>query len=381
VELRPDVSDYHADVASAQNALRRFQEAEGHARTAVRLWPTSAMAHFQLGVALAGQERLNDARQALAEAVRLAPRAAEYRAELDRVRRRGDPARADTIRINPAYGASTGTGGIATRAYDIPAISANVESIQFYEGRSTLARGQRMYRYRFRRDSLRWVSYEVNLRHPTPPQSTSFELVAVYTPVSTTSPAGRGEWFRDTLRSSVITLGPSFHTRTRGFETPGKWGLGAYRVDFFHQGQRVASSAFEVVDSPLADIPTAGGRLTKLRFFEGGTARPAEIDRRYQYRFAASTSRYLYVAVELAFFYRPQRVDLPLQVIYYSPEGRELGRTGFSDAYVPAGYTVTFPYTNTGFGYGEPGKWSPGRYRVDVMSASRRITSGWFDIY
>lgn len=361
-ELRPDEAELHADVASALNGLRRFREAEPHAREAVRLRPNEGSGHFQLGVARAGMERPYDAQEALAAAVRIAPGRAEYRTELQRVE----------SRMNFV--------GASKRAYDIPEISSYIEFVRFYSSPTT-TNWQSVPRYRLPRDSVRSVAYEVGLRHPNPSQRTEFKIVAVFY-----NPDG-GEWFRDTLTRSVsrdtIHLGDSDSQYRKGWssDTPGQWPAGTYRVDFLHQGERVASSAFELVDTEAVDIPSAGGRVTMLRFFEGGAVRPSGINQRYQYRFSASTSRYLYVAVELAFPARAQRVDLPLQAIYYAPDGREAGRITFSESYVPVGAAGTFPYRSLGFAVIEAGKWPTGRYRVDVMANSRRIASGWFDMY
>jgi tetratricopeptide (TPR) repeat protein len=73
--VEPTVSTYHSTVAAILSRLRRYQEAEGHAREAVRLDRGSAPAHYQLGLALKGREQLEAARQSLAEAVRIAPAA------------------------------------------------------------------------------------------------------------------------------------------------------------------------------------------------------------------------------------------------------------------------------------------------------------------
>ncbi|HEU4559869.1 MAG TPA: tetratricopeptide repeat protein [Longimicrobium sp.] len=356
-ELRPGYWLYHSAASSAYSKVRQFREVEVHARAAVRLSNGSPQEYFELGVALAELGRLNEAKDALSTAVRNAPPGwVEAQNALDRVEGRSN------------------AGTVSTRAFDIPAISANVDAVRFFEGPD----GQRVYRYRFRRDSARFISYEVQLRHPAPSQPTNFNLVAVYLR-SDGSP-----WVYDTLVSSVITSGPSYHIRSRGFATP-VWPTGTYQVDFLYQGERIASSEFELVNARAragtADLPAVNGRVVGVRFFEAGATPPSEINRSYRYRFSAGTTRYLYATVELAQPVR-LRVDLPVQVTWYAPDGRVVGRTAFSDPYVAPGNVTSFPsLTSVALGYAEPGKWAKGRYRVDVMSGARRITSGWFDIY
>jgi tetratricopeptide (TPR) repeat protein len=356
IELRPDVGEYHADVASAYNGLRQFQEAEAHARDAVRLRPTSGAGHFQLGIALAGMERPYDAQEALAAAYDRAPRSAEYRVELERVRGR----------MNVV--------GASKRAADIPEIDAFVESVRFYSSPTT--NGVREYRYRLPRQSTRSVGYEISLRHPNPSRWTNFEIVAVFY-----LPGGR-EWFRDTVKSHVSpTSGlSSYHGKARGFDTPGRWGAGRYNIDFLHQGERIASSAIEIVDSAAVDIDSISGYVASVRFFEVATGPPPPVQRSHRHRFPASTSRYFYVTVELVLPARSQRVDFHLQGIYYAPDGSEIGRVAFVDAYAPPGAAGKFSYTSLGADV-QVGKWAAGRHRVDVTAGSRIIASGWFDMY
>lgn len=361
VELRPNVSDYHAHLASAFSRLRRYREAETHANQAVRLNQGSAAAHYQLGRALEGLGRLQEARQAMAAAVRLAPRTPAYygtiyASSLDWLERQ----------LN-----------VSTRSYDISGIAGIVESVQFFEG---TVNGPRVYRYRFQRDSLRRVAWNVTVRHPAPSRSTDIELVALF------YRADGSEWFRDTLVSNVSTYAtrePTRLSRSRGFDTPGRWQAGTYRVDFLHFGERVASSAFEVVDTATADIPAINGRVTSLRFFEAGAAvRPSEAERSYRYRFAATTTRYVHSVVDIESPPVQGRAELPLQLIYYAPDGLVLGQTAATgiNANATSGARWIF-HVSLGIGNAEPGKWIAGRYRVDVMSGTRRIARGWFDVY
>jgi hypothetical protein len=261
---------------------------------------------------------------------------------------------------------------VSTRMFDISDLSGTVTSVQFYESSAQT----RIYRYSFPRDSVRSVGYEISLRHPNPSRRFEFEMVAVFY-----RPEGR-EWFRDTLKSEVSpAMGvSSHHARSRGFDPPGRWSAGTYRVDFLYQGERVASSAFELVDTGAVDIPVVGGRVTKVQFFGGGAVRPSVINRRYRYRFSSFTSSYLYVVVELALPARRQALDVPLQGTYYAPDGREVGRVTF-DSHAPQGISGMFTYTSLGMAYVDAGKWPTGRCRVDVTAGSRKITSGWFDMH
>jgi Flp pilus assembly protein TadD len=66
---------------------RRFVDALPHAEAAVRLAPNDAVAHDELGLALAGQRRFSEAIDAFERSLELDPADAEVRAHLAAVGR------------------------------------------------------------------------------------------------------------------------------------------------------------------------------------------------------------------------------------------------------------------------------------------------------
>lgn len=360
VELRPAVSDYHVHLAGALNRLGGYSEAEMHAREAVRLNQGGAEGYFQRGMALEGLGRLNEAMQALQVAVRIAPEIPLYGYSLDQMERRAD------------------SMAISKHAYDIPELSGYIAFVGFNAFGPTVNRlSTGGSGYRFAHDSVRLVGYNVEVSHPVMSRRTDYELVAViYRPEG-------GEWFRDTLVSHVLptTTISSERGRNRGYDIPGQWSAGTYRVDFLHRGERVASSAFEIVDTAAAvSVFADSERVVAVRFFEAGTSQPNEYQRRYRYRFPTSTTRFIHVVVDIGFPERQRPVGSPLQIIYYAPDGHVLGTSDVANANSSFNGGRS-SHVSLGFGYTELGKWVAGRHRVDVMSGSQRIASGWFDIY
>ena len=103
-------------------------------------------------------------------------------------------------------------------------------------------RDQRAYKLQFDRSSTRFVSWELNLRHPKHRGRIEFIIIAVY------YRADGSVFARQTIDSHLeANWTSSWHDGNWGWKDPGKWPVGSYRVELSIGGEIVASSPFEVI--------------------------------------------------------------------------------------------------------------------------------------
>lgn len=132
----------------------------------------------------------------------------------------------------------------------IAALSAVLAGIRFYHGAAErLPVEPRRYSTRFDSRSARWVKTELAFLYPAVPAPAAFTLQCDYTfPDGTIRPA------RIERRVPAGWTG-SVHVLAVGFDQPGHWPPGSYRVRCTSDGREFASGGFEMVDTGV----TAGG--------------------------------------------------------------------------------------------------------------------------
>jgi hypothetical protein len=119
---------------------------------------------------------------------------------------------------------------------------AKVDYILFFEGGvETPPYGERVYAVKFARSRSRYIYAEINLSYSSPPQRVDFIVVTRwYNP--------EGQVFAEPEMQSYIEPDwtSSAHVTWRGWDKPGKWAVGVYKVEFYISGHLVASDSFEV---------------------------------------------------------------------------------------------------------------------------------------
>jgi len=130
--------------------------------------------------------------------------------------------------------------------------------------------------------------------------------------------------------------------------------------------------------APATGIPIPGMKVSGVQFYEG----PHDLDldqsqRVYRYSFDRFTTRSIYWELDLQYPPPGRRIDFQLDAIWYKPDGSEMTRQTIS-AYVLADWGST--WHTLGFGWVEPGHWTPGTYRVDLYFKNLRIAGGTFQI-
>jgi len=130
--------------------------------------------------------------------------------------------------------------------------------------------------------------------------------------------------------------------------------------------------------NPSAGIPIPGIKVSAVQFFEGPHDLTLEKSQRvYRYSFDRFISRAIYWELDLNFPPPGRRIDFQVDAVWYKSDGSEMNRQT-----IPA---FVFPewgssWHTLGYGYTEPGHWTPGTYRVDIYFKTMRIASGTFQI-
>ena len=117
-----------------------------------------------------------------------------------------------------------------------------VELVFYESARDQPPMGDRVYRTEFGQSQVRYICWELRMEHPNPGRKVSFRIEAkYYNPNGTLLAEHYIDSYFDTGWSN------SNHSSGYGFDKPGNWVPGTYRVDIYIAGDMVASGTFEVV--------------------------------------------------------------------------------------------------------------------------------------
>ncbi len=124
----------------------------------------------------------------------------------------------------------------------LPIPGANFQALKFFESAfNPPALGSRVYATQFDHRSSRYISWELNISCPPPPSRIDFIINATYYNQN-------GTVFNSSDVPAYISAGwPSLVFNSgRGWQRPGIWRRGTYRVDLAVSGNRIASGYFTI---------------------------------------------------------------------------------------------------------------------------------------
>jgi hypothetical protein len=132
-----------------------------------------------------------------------------------------------------------------------PPLNPAVVELRFYEsGYEDLPLEQRVYEERFASETSRYINWELDLEYVAPGSPVDFKITAIY--LRDTGTGSWAEFHRHTVDAHVEgEWTGSLHWSGYGFDAPGNWAIGFYRVDIYFEGlgtdgQLMASQGFEV---------------------------------------------------------------------------------------------------------------------------------------
>lgn len=132
------------------------------------------------------------------------------------------------------------------------------------------------------------------------------------------------------------------------------------------------------VATPTTGIPIPGIKISAVQFFEGPHDVTLEKSQRvYRYSFDRFTTRSIYWELDLSFPAPGRRIDFQVDASWYRSDGSQMMQQTIPAYVLP---TWGSSWHTLGYGFVEPGHWTPGTYRVDLYFKSMRIASGTFQI-
>ncbi len=125
------------------------------------------------------------------------------------------------------------------------------------------------------------------------------------------------------------------------------------------------------------DIPSLQAKVTGVKFYEGGVDDVPIQQRTYGSRFSRASARFVWWEINLAYPDPGRRIDFSVEAVCFRPDGTVINRQ-------VQHYFIQSPWTSSwlsmGFGWHEPGTWTPGSYRVELFVAGKKVGGGSFAI-
>jgi hypothetical protein len=258
------------------------------------------------------------------------------------------------------------------------------ESVKFFEGGSTdVPESQRQYKNDFPRSNTRFVYFLVSTKNLLYRNRRHKPLVygRYYFPDG--SFMGEAEINVDIPPD----WGEAELWNAWGWDAPGNWSLGTYRVEIIFGNTKVGEGKFTIYDDQASKPPPVVSDLGEktylefksVKFFEGGYTAPPESQRQFKMIFPKSSTRYVFYLVEAKNLLYGNRVHKPLVVgRFYNPDGTVRGE-GKVNVDISPDWESTVLWS--GWGADEPGTWPVGTYRVEIWFGNQKVGEDRFSIY
>jgi hypothetical protein len=123
-----------------------------------------------------------------------------------------------------------------------PVPGASLKGIRFYESGPTIPQlNERTYQAQFKSRATRFIDWELDVTSPPVASRVAFTIYAAWY-----SPSGTVITNQTITTAAEAGWTEQAYTSGRGWQRPGFWKRGTYRVDLFVNGSRVASGSFNV---------------------------------------------------------------------------------------------------------------------------------------
>jgi hypothetical protein len=123
-----------------------------------------------------------------------------------------------------------------------PVPGASLKAIRFYESGPTIPPlNERSYQAQFRGRNTRFIDWELDVTSPPVANRVAFTIYATWY-----SPTGTVITNQTVSTAAEAGWTDQAYTSGRGWQRPGFWKRGTYRVDLFVNGNRIASASFGV---------------------------------------------------------------------------------------------------------------------------------------
>jgi len=230
----------------------------------------------------------------------------------------------------------------------------------------------RNYGESFDSGTTRFIAWEFTIKVPTPGSDIEFHIDTIWTKPDGTTYTQSSD---HTLRSNVTKQ--RFAGNGYGYNEPGKWMPGLYKVDLLLNGVKFASKSFTITNA--VTFETQNAKVDFVKFFELGKGNvPPEAQRNYANAFSQPVARYIGWEIEISMSPRSEDLEYTMETVWSKPDGSVLLRQTLPTK-VNKDWTG-INQVNGGFGSEDPGTWQPGTYTVDFIVNQNKIASGKFTI-
>jgi hypothetical protein len=172
-----------------------------------------------------------------------------------------------------------------------------------------------------------------------------------------------------------------------GWDAPGNWSLGTYRVEIIFGNTKVGEENFTIYDDRAPSDQTVTSLPAEkvylefqfVKFFEGGSTVPSNAEFQYKVLFPKSTTRYVYFLVGARNLLYGTRVHKPLIIgRFYNPDGSLRG-----EAQVNKDIQSDWKEADlwNGWGWDTPGNWPVGTYRVEIFFGNTKVAEERFSVF
>jgi hypothetical protein len=251
------------------------------------------------------------------------------------------------------------------------------QKLQFFESAYTPSElGKRQYATHFAKRTARYVYYEVSVINQWYQQKENHVTISAkyYKP--------DGSLFGEPVLN--YTLPPewqdTFLWHSWGWNEPGNWTPGIYKVELWVAGEKFAEGKFTIVGDnvsvPIQQRTTI--QFQKMQFFEDGPQPKPLEQRTYSTVFSKSQTRFVYYQVSVKnLLYKNKANPVKILAKYYQPDGSLWAQPELN-------YTVPVDWNETelwhGWGWKEAGNWTLGTYRVELWMGGSKFGESSFVI-
>jgi hypothetical protein len=248
-----------------------------------------------------------------------------------------------------------------------------LRSLVFYEsGRAYTEEEQRRYSTYFPQSIARYIKFELNTSNLLyTQQDRAFQLVQHYY-----KPDGRlMGWDQKITWVIPSDYDQPQYTSGWGWDNPGRWTPGIYRVVILIDEVEFAEGSFGIIHS--LNGWNSNLELESLRFYEGGRDFVEEEQRRYSTYFPQSIARYIKFEITVRNYYKLLDSVYQLKWRYYNSTGN-LGWEEQAEWNIKADWSRC--WYSRGYGSNTPGRLEPGIYRVEILIDGVEFAYGSFTI-
>lgn len=170
----------------------------------------------------------------------------------------------------------------------------------------------------------------------------------------------------------------AYTSRGWGWEEPGRWKNGIYRVEVYIDEIFMGEKQFIIIEQKYLQTTEKTIELIKIKFWESPESGLETNKRVYTNKFLKSKTRYINTTLEiknLQYGISDNTVNLYLK--YYLPDGT-LWETPKISVVIEQDWEYAEIYN--GCGFSEPGLFEPGTYRVEAYYCGEIFAVGYFTI-